>query len=39
MFRFFEEKGYEADIPGLRKEYPGLMGLGEWIETKSAYRN
>lgn len=37
MFSWFREEGYGADIPALKKEHPGLMSLGDWIEKKSAF--
>ncbi|KAH7141422.1 nucleoside-diphosphate-sugar epimerase family protein [Dactylonectria estremocensis] len=36
MFAFFENEGYAADIPELRKTLPELKDLGAWLET-SAY--
>lgn len=37
MFRWFATDGYHTDIPALRKEHPGLLTLGDWIEKKSAF--
>lgn len=37
MWSWFKDEGYGVDIPALKKEHPGLMNLGEWIEKKSAY--
>ena len=31
MFEWFEEKGYAADIPALRKIHPGLASLETWL--------
>ncbi len=31
MFVWFEEKGYAADIPALKKAYPGLADLETWL--------
>ncbi|HAK60266.1 MAG TPA: hypothetical protein DCO77_07760 [Nitrospiraceae bacterium] len=31
MFEWFNKKGYEADIPALRKLYPPLMTLEVWL--------
>jgi uncharacterized protein YbjT (DUF2867 family) len=30
MFAWFNEKGYQADIPALRERYPGLLTLEAW---------
>ncbi|PNS20366.1 hypothetical protein CAC42_5816 [Sphaceloma murrayae] len=37
MMTFIGNEGYHADIGALKKEHPGLMSLGEWIEKKSAW--
>lgn len=37
MFSWFREEGYGVDIPALKKEHPGLLNLGDWIEKKSAF--
>jgi uncharacterized protein YbjT (DUF2867 family) len=31
MIGWFNEKGYEADIPALRTQYPALMSLETWL--------
>jgi uncharacterized protein YbjT (DUF2867 family) len=31
MFNFFNGQGYDADIPALRKIYPGLHTLEQWL--------
>lgn len=31
MTRWFDEEGYRADIPALRKLHPGLMNLETWL--------
>ena len=31
MYRWFEDVGYEADIPALRRVYPGLRGFEEFL--------
>jgi uncharacterized protein YbjT (DUF2867 family) len=31
MFRFFNDRGYDAGIPTLRKIYPGLRTLEQWL--------
>ncbi len=31
MFQWFIDKGYEADIPELRKMYPGLTNFENWL--------
>lgn len=37
MMDFFRDTGLAADIPALRKEFPGLKNLGDWIEKDSAF--
>jgi hypothetical protein len=32
MMRMFGEKGYTADIEGLRKEFPKLHTFEQWVE-------
>lgn len=31
MFRWFQDVGYNADIPARRQEYPGLTGFDEYL--------
>jgi uncharacterized protein YbjT (DUF2867 family) len=31
MFQFFNGRGYDADIPALRKVYPGLRTFEQWL--------
>jgi uncharacterized protein YbjT (DUF2867 family) len=31
MYRWFNDHGYEADIPGLRKEHPGLLSFEQYL--------
>ncbi len=31
MYRWFNDEGYEADIAGLRKEYPGLVSFEQYL--------
>ncbi len=38
MFRWFDEEGYGADIPALRKMHPGLLGLGDWLVKESQFK-
>jgi uncharacterized protein YbjT (DUF2867 family) len=33
MFQFFNGQGYDADIPTLRKLYPPLMTLEQWLRA------
>lgn len=33
MYRWFDEKGYEADIPGLRSEHARLVTLERWLRA------
>jgi uncharacterized protein YbjT (DUF2867 family) len=33
MFKWFEDTGYQVDIPGVRQEYPGLMGFERWLQS------
>ena len=34
MYRWFEEKGYDIDIPAVRQEYPQLTTFNRWLEQK-----
>ena len=40
MFRWFNESGYQADIPGLRRKYPEvrLYSLEEWLRTEGWHK-
>jgi len=31
MYRWFNDEGYESDIAGLRKEYPGLVSFEQYL--------
>ncbi len=33
MFQWFNDKGYAADIPALRKQYPALMNFETWLRN------
>jgi uncharacterized protein YbjT (DUF2867 family) len=33
MVNWFNEKGYEADIPALRERHPGLMDFETWLQV------
>ncbi len=35
MFKWFIEKGYEADIPELKKHHAGLKNFRNWLESSS----
>lgn len=37
MFKFFDKPGFDADVAACRAEHPGMLTLGQWIETKSAF--
>ena len=37
MFKWFQEEGFGADVAACRKMQPGLLGFGDWIETKNAF--
>ena len=37
MFRWFKSDGFGADVGKCREMQPGLLGLGDWIEKKSAF--
>lgn len=37
MMKWFGEEGYGIDIKDLRKQHPGLLDLGEWMEKKSKF--
>jgi uncharacterized protein YbjT (DUF2867 family) len=34
VFDFYNEAGYQADIPALRKIHPGLMDFATWLEKE-----
>lgn len=34
MYRWFEDVGYEANIPALRRERPNLMTFERWLHSK-----
>lgn len=36
MFEWFAEEGYQADIPALRKEHPGLLTLEQFLSQRLA---
>lgn len=38
MFKWFQEEGFGADVAACRRMQPGLLGFGEWIESKSGFR-
>jgi uncharacterized protein YbjT (DUF2867 family) len=38
MFNFFNNVGYDADIPALRKIHPGLLTLEQWLR-KNGWEN
>ena len=40
MFRWFNESGYKADIPGLRRKYPEvpLQSLEEWLRNEGWHK-
>ena len=38
MFNFFNGEGYDADIPALRKIYPGLLTLEQYLR-KNGWEN
>ncbi|KAH7370610.1 hypothetical protein BKA65DRAFT_602859 [Rhexocercosporidium sp. MPI-PUGE-AT-0058] len=33
MFKFFEDVGYDADIPALRREHHSLLSFEDWLKT------
>jgi hypothetical protein len=35
MFQWFIDKGYEANIPNLKKIYPGLTSFKNWLNKNS----
>ncbi|KAI4193530.1 MAG: hypothetical protein LQ350_008269 [Teloschistes chrysophthalmus] len=37
MFKWFDEEGFGADIPALKRMHPGLKSFGDWLETESAF--
>lgn len=38
MLRWFNEEGYGADIPALKKLHPGLKSFGDWLEKESGFK-
>jgi hypothetical protein len=40
MFRWFNEAGFKADIPGLRRTYPEvrLQTLEEWLRNEGWHK-
>lgn len=38
MMKYLREGKFDVDIRGLRREHPGLLSLGDWIEKKSAFK-
>lgn len=38
MVRWFGREGYGADVQACKKENPGMMDFGEWLEKESAYK-
>ena len=32
MFRWIREKGFKADIPEVRQEYPQLLTFAGWVK-------
>jgi len=37
MFNWFYTDGYGTDIPALKKQHPGLLSFGEWLEKESKF--
>lgn len=37
MFNWFDEEGFDVDIPKLKRMNPGLKDLGTWLETESGF--
>jgi hypothetical protein len=38
MLGWFASHGYEVNINELRKEYPGLLTMEEWLAKKSRFK-
>jgi uncharacterized protein YbjT (DUF2867 family) len=38
MFTWFKEKGFGADLPALRKEFPFLLSFETWLAKESKFR-
>jgi len=38
MLEWFGDVGYGADIPNLKKEYPQLLTLSDWLKTESNFK-
>lgn len=39
MFRWFEDVGFAADIPALRKEAPQMKTFGQWLVESSQFKD
>ncbi|KAK6536780.1 hypothetical protein TWF281_000994 [Arthrobotrys megalospora] len=39
MFKFFYDDGYKANIPELKKEYPGLQTFEDFLREKSSQKD
>jgi hypothetical protein len=37
MMKWFGEEGYGIDVQDLKKQHPGMLNLGEWMERKSKF--
>ncbi|KAL9134374.1 MAG: hypothetical protein Q9175_004442 [Cornicularia normoerica] len=37
MFKWFDEEGFDVDIPKLKRMNPGLKDFGTWMETESGF--
>lgn len=38
MYRWFHDRGYQADIPALRAKHPELMDFSAWLEKESVWK-
>lgn len=38
MFKWFDEEGFNVNIPKLREMNPGLKDFGTWLETESEFK-
>lgn len=37
LFRWYAEEGYRADVPGLRRELPGLLDLDDYLAVRGSF--
>lgn len=37
MFDFMRDRGFGVDVAAVRKEFPGMLTLADWLEKKSSF--